>query len=147
MILRFIVILSLIFPQGPSEVLPKTKILQKTTVFGKSSGHSFGRSFNGTTDALNSSATVDLTSTPVISVWFWLNKTAFANDDHLAAESSTNHNSNNGAFIIDPDGSVGSPCSNFFAFGVHQGGLEEEAGFTRPSAGAWHSYLLVISTT
>jgi hypothetical protein len=114
---------------------------------GSSPGHSFGLSFNGSTAALNSSATVDLTSTGTISIWFWMNKTAFANNDFLAAESSTNHNSNNGSFIIDPNGGLSGACTNFFVFGVHQGGLEEEAGFTRPTSGTWHSYLLVLSTT
>lgn len=107
---------------------------------GAVAGHSFGRSFNGTNQALQSSATVDLTGTGTISVWFRLNQTAFQTNDAMAVESNSNSNVN-GAIQIDPNSSA---CPQKFAFATHTSGGFIEQSFTPPSAGAWHSYLFVI---
>ncbi len=99
------------------------------------------RTFNGSSDNLQSAATVDLTSTTQISISFWLYWNTFANDDSLAFESSSNYNSNAGAFIIDPNDSSG-----FFQFSVYQPGYFG-CHITRPSAAAWHHYLLTLDIT
>lgn len=96
--------------------------------------------YNGSTDG--SGAAVNLSSTNIITLSFWMNWTTNANDDDLAFEYSTNYNSNN-AFIADWNDSGGS-----FVFGVHSttGGYWTDS-FTRPSAGSWHLVHLVIDGT
>jgi hypothetical protein len=133
---------ALAFGQGVT-ILPKTTILPKSTVFpGTASGGATttSRIFNGTSDFLNSVATVDLStsSNKQLSVVFWLNWTTNANNDHLAGEFSANYNSNNGGFLLDinqssPTGTAG--------FNVHTtGGNFLTCNITRPSAGALHKY-------
>ena len=133
-------ILSIFLALYPAQVMQQgiTNIPKQAGV----SGHSYGRSFNGTNQALNSSTTINFSSTTVMSVWFWLNETAFNNSDELLAESSTNYNSNVGAFLIDPN----SGTTHEFDFNVN--GIGSVAcNIVRPSASAWHSYLLEVDMT
>lgn len=102
------------------------------------------RSFNGTNQAIQSSATVNLSGTSVITLSFWLWWNAFANDDELAMETSANYNSNNGAILIDPNSST---HAGSFDWNIHTA-----AGFTaghtaRPSAAAWHHYAAIMNTS
>lgn len=101
---------------------------------------------NGSSDYLVTAASIDLSAAGTgnlsIAMLMWWD--AFANNDNLAMELSVNHNVNTGAFIINPNESSLSK----FAFG--QGGVSgsyRNASFPRPSAAAWHYYLLVFSTT
>jgi hypothetical protein len=109
---------------------------------GISAGHSYGLSFNGSTDALNSSATVDLTSTSTVSVWFWAKKSSFTTNQ-LAVESSSNYNSNNGAFIINFND---TGCANTISFAIHQAGVTASSDIPTPSINVWHSYMFVFNT-
>lgn len=101
------------------------------------------RTFNGSSDNLQSASTVNLSSTKVISLSFWLYWDAFSNDDKLAFESSSNYNSNTGTFIVDVNSS--SP-NNTFTFSVHDSGYLA-CSFAWPSATAWHHYLLILDNT
>lgn len=99
------------------------------------------RTFDGSSDNLQSAATIDLTSTTQLSIAFWLYIDAYYNSDRLALETSSDYNANAGAFIVDPDRGDG-----LFSFGAHSSGYLYGT-FTRPSAGAWHHYLLTLDIT
>jgi PKD repeat protein len=124
--------------------------------FGTNSGNNFGAtlgvpgsifadpttaaSFNGTSNY--ATAPLNLSATSQVTVEFWLNWNAFKNDDALAMELTSNFNNNPGGFLIDPDAGNGS-----FGVGLGSGGSRNTAYFTRPSAGAWHYYAMVLDTT
>ena len=101
------------------------------------------RSFNGSSDYMVSGASVDLTGTSTISVAFWLYENAFNNFDELAAESSANYNNSVGAFLIDPNSGT---FAGTFEMSVHMSGGAEACTFSRPSAAAWHQFLLVLNS-
>lgn len=102
------------------------------------------RQFDGSTQGAFSSTALDLSSagTGPITLAFWLWWDTFANDDDLALELSANYNSNAGTFIVDPNDAVG-----VFNFGHSSGSGYRSVHFARPSAAAWHHYMLVIDTT
>jgi hypothetical protein len=100
------------------------------------------RSFNGTSQAIQSQSTVNLSNTATITLSFWLWWNAFANDDELALETSANYNSNNGAILIDPNSST----SSAFDVNVHTSNYNS-CNFPRPSAATWHHYGIIASTT
>ena len=104
------------------------------------------RSFNGTSQAMQSAATIDLSAANQITIAFWMYWTAFANNDQLALETSANYNSNTGALLIDPNGSA----ANQFEVAVRVnsgGGFSNYRYFTRPTAGAWHQYVITFDRT
>jgi PKD repeat protein len=121
---------------------------------GTISGGSFGQpgavaedpttsvGFNGS--SAYGSIPLDLSSTHVLTVEFWLKWNQYANDDSLAMEFTPNFNANSGGFLVDPNASQFGGT-----FGVAVGGTENRNSifFARPSAGAWHHYVLVIDTT
>jgi GH18 family chitinase len=96
--------------------------------------------FNGTTQAGSASA-INLSGTSVVTVAFWMKWNAFANDDHVAMEFSSNFNNVTTGFLILPDDSQS---------GLFQAGLKGNAGynqvtFARPSAGVWHHYAFIMN--
>jgi PKD repeat protein len=97
-------------------------------------------SFNGTTNY--ASAPINLSGTSQVTVEFWLNWKAYANDDALAMEFTPNFNNNSGGFLVDPDSSNGA-----FGIGLGSGASRNNANLTRPPAGAWHYYAFVLDTT
>jgi len=98
--------------------------------------------FDGATGA--ASATVDLSATSQLTLEFWLNWAAYANDDDLALEFTPNFNNVNGGFLVDPNaGEMGGK----FGVGIGRGESRNNVYFARPSAGAWHHYALVFDTT
>jgi PKD repeat protein len=96
--------------------------------------------FDGTNDT--AFASVDLSATSKLTVEFWLKWSAYANDDKLAMEFTSNFNLIAGGFIVDPNDSTGK-----FAVGLGRGSSRNNVFFTRPSAGAWHHYAFVLDTT
>ncbi|HET9593674.1 MAG TPA: PKD domain-containing protein, partial [Solirubrobacterales bacterium] len=97
--------------------------------------------FEGT--AATASAKVDYSGTAKLTVEFWLNWAAYANDDHLAMELTPNFNENDGGFLVDPNaGELGGK----FGVGIGRGASRNTAYFERPSAGAWHHYALVFDS-
>jgi hypothetical protein len=98
------------------------------------------RLFNGSSDSAH--VALDLSNTNIITISFWLYWNAFANNDALAMEYSSNFNTNPGGFLVDPNNS--SPSPGTFTVGISGGG-ETVAVFTRPSAAVWHQYVLTIN--
>jgi hypothetical protein len=99
------------------------------------------RTFNGSSDSLQSASTINLASSKIISLSFWMAWTTFANTDNLAFETSENFNSHNGTLIVDPNDS----STSAFAFYSLSTGLLK-CHFARPST-AVHHYLLIWDTT
>jgi YD repeat-containing protein len=96
-------------------------------------------SFDGNDDA--ASAALDLSGTSKLTVEFWLNWSAYANDDDLAFEFTPNFNNFSGGFLVDPNaGEEGGK----FAVGIGRGSSRNNAYFARPSAGTWHHYAFVL---
>ncbi len=99
------------------------------------------RLFDGNNDSLESSSSVDLSGTQVVSIAFWLWWNSFSDDDDLALELSVNFNDNDGGFIFDPNSAVDS----LFGIAVSGNGPGNSGkSFNRPSAGAWHHYVTVF---
>ncbi|MEO8715244.1 MAG: PKD domain-containing protein, partial [Acetobacteraceae bacterium] len=88
------------------------------------------------------SAPLNLSGSSQLTVEFWLNWNAYANDDALAMEFTPNFNALPGGFLVDPDASTGS-----FGAALGVGASRNTVYFTRPSAGSWHYYALVFDTT
>lgn len=114
----------------------------------------FGKalSFDGSNDYAQTSSTVNFASDK-ITVAFWLYWNAYANDDDIAMELSSNFNSNNGTFLINPNSSIGFPCNTSgrqFEFAI-----QDTAGspayrsecIVRPSAATWHHYAVVFDNS
>lgn len=100
------------------------------------------RTFNGTSDNLQSAATVDLTSTKIVSVAFWLWWDSFADDDDLVMEFGPSQ-AVAGHFYMDPNSSA-----TIFQVHVSADSADSlQCSFTRPSAAAWHHYLFVFDMT
>lgn len=105
-------------------------------LFGDSTtAASFSGSGNYASTPLNLSATSQVT------VEFWLNWNAYANNDALSMEFTPNYNNTNGGFIIDPNGASGS-----FSLGLGRSASRNSVTFTRPTAGHWHYYAIVFNT-
>jgi hypothetical protein len=104
------------------------------------------RTFNGSSDAFGSSAAVNISAagTGAITLSFFLWWDSFGNDDQLALELSANYNSNAGSFIINPNSSGAGAFEYSHSNGA---GGYRSGNFTRPSAAAWHHYMLVMDTT
>lgn len=99
------------------------------------------RLFDGDNDSLESSSSIDLSGTQVISIAFWLYWDSFVDDDDLALEFSVNQNNNDGSFMVDPNSSFDS----LFAFVIGADALGNSGkSFNRPSSGAWHHYVAVF---
>lgn len=98
------------------------------------------RSFNGTSD--NISATLNISSFSLISIFFRLWWNAYANDDDYALGHNAPFTSNRG-FYVDPNSSA--PSNGLFAFGFSTGALLWLDNFVRPSVGQWHTYVLVMN--
>jgi PKD repeat protein len=98
-------------------------------------------SFDGSSAA--ASAPVDLSGSSQLTVEFWLNWAAYANNDRLAMELTPNFNENSGGFLVDPNaGELGGK----FGVGIGRGESRNNVYFERPSAGTWHHYTFVFDT-
>jgi four helix bundle protein len=102
-------------------------------------------SFDGVSGSAASSA-VNLSDTSVVTLSFWLKVDSYSSDDKLAFEYTNNYNSKNG-FFVDPNASgVGGCASNKFSVSMSKSNNTFwEDCFTRPSAGAWHHYVVVFN--
>jgi PKD repeat protein len=99
-------------------------------------------SFNGSSDAAQ--ASLDLSGTSKLTLEFWMQWDAFANDDDLAFEFTPNFNSNPGGFLVDPSA---PEDGGKFAVGIGSGSARNTVYFDRPTAGAWHHYAFAMDTT
>jgi PKD repeat protein len=98
-------------------------------------------SFDGSND--NAAASVNLSGTSKVTIEFWMKWTSFANNDDLAFEFTSNNTNNNGAFVINPNSTT---SSGRFEVALGRNGSRNNAYFTRPSAGVWHHYAIVLNT-
>jgi len=95
-------------------------------------GTSFGR------------ANVSLSDTTAITLEFWLKWDRYLDNDELAFELTPNFNQNAGGFIVDPN----APQSGGkFGIALGSGTSRNNAFFTRPSAGGWHHYAIVLDSS
>jgi PKD repeat protein len=99
-------------------------------------------SFDGTASAAQ--AALNLSATNKLTLEFWMKWDNYANDDDLAFELTPNFNSNPGGFLVDPNA---PEEGGKFGVGIGSGESRNTAYFTRPSAGAWHHYALVMDAT
>ncbi|HKH64344.1 MAG TPA: N,N-dimethylformamidase beta subunit family domain-containing protein, partial [Solirubrobacterales bacterium] len=99
-------------------------------------------SFNGTTSAAQ--AALNLSATNKLTLEFWMKWDNYANDDDLAFELTPNFNSNPGGFLVDPSA---PEEGGKFGVGIGSGESRNTAYFSRPSAGAWHHYAIVMDAT
>ncbi|HEX6781220.1 MAG TPA: PKD domain-containing protein [Solirubrobacterales bacterium] len=99
-------------------------------------------SFDGSND--NAAASVNLSGTSKVTIEFWMKWTSFINNDDLAFEFTANNTNNNGAFVINPNSTT---SSSRFEVALGRNGSRNNAYFTRPSAGVWHHYAIVLNTT
>jgi hypothetical protein len=100
------------------------------------------RLFNGTSDYLT--ATLDLSSTAVITVTFRLYWDSYANNDDWALSYSSNPDAGFEAFAVSPNHNSG----NFQITMSGPGGSVYWGDFfARPSAAAWHLYTFVFDRT
>jgi PKD repeat protein len=99
-------------------------------------------SFDGSND--DAAASVNLSGTSKVTIEFWMKWTTFANNDDLALEFTANNTNNNGAFVINPNSTT---SGDRFEVAIGRNGSRNNAYFTRPSAGVWHHYAIVLNTT
>jgi PKD repeat protein len=98
-------------------------------------------SFNGLDSAAQ--AALNLSNTNQLTLEFWMKWDGFADNDALAFELTPNFNSNPGGFLVDPNA---PEEGGKFGVGIGSGESRNTAYFTRPSAGQWHHYALVMNS-
>ena len=98
-------------------------------------------SYDGADDF--ASAPLNLSAHSSVTVEFWLKWDAFANNDDLALEFTSNFNNVAGGFLVNPNAVQGSK----FGVAISKGTSRNNVYFTRPSAGVWHHYAFVLNTT
>lgn len=101
------------------------------------------RQTNGTDQSLQTASSLDLTGQALLSIQMWLWWDTFASDDDLAMEFSTDHNSFNDGFVVNPNVSDVAR----FQFGYHNAAGQNQKSFTRPSEDAWHHYVFNFDRT
>lgn len=104
--------------------------------------------FDGTNDYA-SIAALPLASTQRLTLSFWVYWATSADDDDLLMETSTNYNSNTGAFCVFWNASTGSANGNTgkLTVAIRGSAGQNAVYFNRPSAAVWHHILLAIDTT
>jgi PKD repeat protein len=99
-------------------------------------------SFDGSNDY--ATAPLNLSGSSKVTIEFWLKWNSYSNNDDIAFELTSNFNNTNGGFLVNPNS---SSSSSRFEVALGRNGSRNNAYFTRPSAGAWHHYALVLDTT
>jgi hypothetical protein len=143
--MRFILALLLMFTQGTVSTGP-TISKGPTVVSGSITANQahLARQFNGTSDFLSTGGASIVLTGSVLSIGFRLYQNSFGSTDALALETSSNFNLSQSAWSVNPNASV---TANFY-FSVFTGSATYlTCFFTRPSAAAWHTYLLVLNVT
>src|ERR1043166_2730798 len=97
-------------------------------------------SFNGSNQY--GSAALDLSDTSAITLSFWMNWTAYADDDKFAMEFSPNFNFATTGFMVDPNSSYNG--GGQFEVGLQGDGGYNQVLFARPTPG-WHHYAFVFN--
>jgi len=97
-------------------------------------------SFNGSNQY--GAASLNLSDTSVVTVAFWLNWNAYADNDKLAMEFGANFNNTTTGFMVDPNSSVGG--GGKFEVGLQGDGGYNQVSFNRPAPG-WHHYAFIFN--
>lgn len=107
-----------------------------------------GKAFSadGSDDDLDSTATIDLSGTSIITVEFWANIPAYNDAGAVLVEDGGIFSTVNTGFLIDPDGGGGSSAGKL-EIDMHCASGDVALSFTRPSAGAWHHWAVVLDKT
>jgi hypothetical protein len=103
------------------------------------------RQFNGTNQYLQSASAVNLSGTQVLTISFFLYWDTFSNNDDFGIELTGNCGSNVGGFAINPNEASG--VFEFAVCGNVPGVNYLACTIARPSAAAWHHYMLQWSAT
>ena len=103
------------------------------------------RYFNGSSDYLNSASNINLGSWNKITVSFWLEWDAFANDNKVALEFSPDASSNTGAFNVVPD----NTSTSAFLIGLDgsAGTYKTSTYITRPNALQYNHVCIALDRT
>jgi len=125
-------------PFGPAGMLDLVSGSRVALASGTLAGDQRGISLRGSGSAACASIPLNLSAYTKIVLSFWMYWNAFANDDDLAMEFTANGASTSGGFGLDPNESA---TSRFQIFG-NGGGNAGAKSFTRPSAAAWHHYMV-----
>jgi len=99
-------------------------------------------SFDGVNDF--GTTALNLSGTPKLTLEFWLKWTTNTSNDDLAFEFTSNFNNTNGGFLVNPNSST---STGRFEVALGRGTARNSAYFTRPSAGVWHHYAIVMDTS
>lgn len=97
------------------------------------------RLFNGSSDSMSTASNLTLGSAS-LSMAFWLWYDDYANTDKYVFELSSNYTTGND-FRLTPGDVV---IAGKWAVGVHSSNGFSYGGFTRPSAAAWHHYVVTM---
>jgi Glycosyl hydrolases family 18/Concanavalin A-like lectin/glucanases superfamily/Putative Ig domain len=97
-------------------------------------------SFNGANQY--GSVALNLSDTSAVTLSFWMNWTAYANDDRLALEFTPNFNYAATGFMVDPNSSANG--GGQFEVGLQGDGGYNQVLFARPTPG-WHHYAFVFN--
>src|ERR1043166_1257171 len=93
------------------------------------------RIFNGTSQSMSAGSQISPGSKFTIAFWLWFD--SYSNTDTFVFEESANYTVGN-AFRLSPADTVTSK----WGFGVHTSNGFTYGGFNRPSAAAWHHFVL-----
>ncbi len=104
-------------------------------------------SFDGTDDYVKTTPVTIGSS--IASVAFWLNWNAYANDDDFAMELGPSATGNDKTFYIDPNGATaaGRVELTIQDSGGGAGTSYLVKSFTRPSAGQWHHWVIILDNS
>lgn len=102
-----------------------------------------GRQFSGTSQYLQSSATIDLSSFSKLNIMIWYWWDAYGTDDDLLLEFGTGVS--DGGFTFDWNDSGVGPSGNVGLYTYNAGQTDMNAAdFPRPSAAGWHQLVVYI---
>lgn len=99
------------------------------------------RQTNGTNQSLQTASAIDFGGATLVSISVWLYWDAYANDNDLALETNTFATGNPAEVQLNPNSSA---PSGVFLVNVNADVGNNSVTFTRPSAAAWHHYLINI---
>lgn len=129
-----------------SDSTSNTYTLTNTATVGATTGKVDGGAgtFNGTTQALNTTSNITMSGVNKVTLSMWINIPAYNNSDDILAEWSTNFNSING-LLVDPNSSSTTQWDlsmhSFSPAGYNSG------HFTRPATGVHYCVFTFDRTT
>jgi len=102
--------------------------------------------FDGVDSSVSTNSTINFNS-DIITLSFWLNWTDFSDNDDLLMELSSNYNSNDATFLLNPNTSSTGKFNVSIQDGVGGGALYRQETFNRPTSGEWHHYAIILDNS